>query len=105
MSIRVFDTYIGSIEDVLVTFLNSIMDGRIICFAIMVSPGKMDTLQVLSLANHCCTAAVVASRWGGGGGGGGGGQYPLIVYWEERIFQYTNSVRDVYPLAKFVCFH
>ena len=49
MSIRVFDTYIGSIEDVLVTFLNSIMDGRIICFAIMVSLGKtVDTLQVLS---------------------------------------------------------
>ena len=108
MSIRVFDTYIGSIEDVLVTFLNSIMDGRIICFAIMVSPGKTDTLQVLSLANSLLYHSSGSFSLGGGGGHtlwGGGSQYPLIVYWEERIVQYTNSVRDVYPLAKFVCFH
>ena len=36
MSVRVFDTYTGNIEDVMITFLNSIMDGRIVCFAIMV---------------------------------------------------------------------
>lgn len=70
MSIRVFDTYIGSIEDVLVTFLNSIMDGRIICFAIMVSPGKTDTLQVLSLANSLLYHS-------SGSFSLGGGPYPL----------------------------
>lgn len=69
MSIRVFDTYIGSIEDVLVTFLNSIMDGRIICFAIMVSPGKtVDTLQVLSLANSLLYHSSGSFSLGGRGG-------------------------------------
>lgn len=66
MSIRVFDTYIGSIEDVLVTFLNSIMDGRIICFAIMVSRGKTDTLQVLLLANSLLYHSSGSFSLGGG---------------------------------------
>ena len=100
MSTRVFDTYVGSIEDVLVTFLNSVMDGRIICFAIMVSPGKtVDTSQVLTLATSLLHHSSGSVSLGGGGGGGSiplrGGQYPLIVYWAKSIFQYTNSVRDV----------
>lgn len=68
MSVRVFDTYIGSIEDALVTFLNSIMDGRIICFAIMVSAGKtVHTLQVLSLATSLLHHSHSSFSLGGGG--------------------------------------
>ena len=37
MAARVFDTYTPGTEDFMVTFLNSLSDGRILCFAILVS--------------------------------------------------------------------
>ena len=36
MAARVFDTYIPGAADTLVTFINSISDERIVCFAILV---------------------------------------------------------------------
>ena len=38
MAARVFDTYSPGSEDILVSFLNSLSDGRILCLAIQVSP-------------------------------------------------------------------
>ncbi len=38
MAVRVFDTYSPGSEDVLITFLNTLSDGRILCLAIQVRP-------------------------------------------------------------------
>jgi len=37
MAVRVFDTYIPGSEESLVSFLNSISSGRVLCMAILVS--------------------------------------------------------------------
>ena len=39
MAAKVFDTYMPGAEDDLVSFLNSVGEGRILCFAILVSNG------------------------------------------------------------------
>ena len=36
MATKTFDTYLPGSDEVMVTFLNSISDGRILCFTIMV---------------------------------------------------------------------
>ena len=38
MAARVFDTYMPGSEDDLVSFINSISEGRVLCLAILVSP-------------------------------------------------------------------
>ncbi len=38
MAVRVFDTYMPGAEDDLVSFFNSVSDGRVLCLAIVVSP-------------------------------------------------------------------
>ena len=40
MAVRVFDTYMPGSEDDLVSFINSVSDGRLLCLAIVVSSGR-----------------------------------------------------------------
>ena len=47
MAARVFDTYSPGSEDILVSFLNSLSDGRILCLAIQVSPMVLIVILII----------------------------------------------------------
>ena len=59
MAARVFDTYIPGAADTLVTFINSISDERIMCFAILVRPIFTPHLTSLSVVYLCMYVTAV----------------------------------------------
>ena len=61
MAARVFDTYVPGAADTLVTFINSISDERIMCFAILVRP--IFTPQLTSLSLLYIVYLCMCNKW------------------------------------------